>query len=196
MNLPNKITIFRIFLTFVFMFFLFSKGVMFKALALLTFLIASFSDFLDGHIARKHNLVTDFGRFMDPIADKVLVLAAFLAFVELKLVPAWMVVLILSRELIITGVRILASTKGKILSAAPEGKHKTISQIVAIITILSFLILRELGIKIFAFWNTSVEYYFEWFIFFLMLVTVGFTLASGIAYLIRNKNIFLNANHH
>lgn len=195
MNLPNKITISRICLTFVFMFFLFSKGVVFKTLALLTFIAASFSDFLDGYLARKHNAITGFGQLMDPIADKVLVLAAFLAFVELRLVPAWMVVLIISRELIITGVRIFASTKSKIIPASPEGKHKTVSQMVAIITILSFLILREAGIKMFKYWGPIVEYYFRWFIFFLMLVTVILTLTSGISYLIRNRDIFLSADH-
>jgi len=196
MNIANKITIFRILLTFAFMFFLFSKGVMFKALALLTFSVASFSDFLDGYIARKYNMMTDFGRLMDPIADKVLVLAAFLAFVELKIIPAWMVVLIISRELIITGVRILASTKGRIIVASREGKHKTISQLVAIITILCFLLLRELGIKVFQFWTPSTEHYFEWLIFFLMLAVVILTLISGIAYLIRNKDLFLNVERN
>lgn len=178
------------------MFFLFSKGVLFKTLALFTFLVASFSDFLDGYLAKKYNMTTDFGRLMDPIADKVLVLAAFLAFVELKLVPAWMVVLIISRELIITGVRIMASTKGRVISASLVGKHKTVSQIIAILTILCFLILREIGIKILEFWTPTVEYYFDWFIFFLMLVTVSLTLISGMACLARNKNIFLNAQRY
>lgn len=196
MNLPNKITIYRIFLTFLFMVFLFSKGVVFKSLALFTFLLASFSDFLDGYLARKQNAITDFGRLMDPVADKVLVLAAFLAFVELKLVPAWMVVLIISRELIITSVRILASAKGRIISASKEGKHKTVSQIFSIFAVLVFLILREVGIKVLSFWTPAVEYYFRWSIFFLMLITVILTLISGISYLIKNKDIFIGANNN
>jgi len=185
MNLPNKITIARILLTFIFMFFLFSKGLVFKMLALATFLVASASDFLDGYLARKRNMITDFGRLMDPIADKVLVLAAFLAFVELRLVPAWMVVLIISRELIITGVRIMASTKGSVLSASLAGKHKTVSQILAIFAILCYLILREIGVRIPEYW-----------IILLMFVTVVLTMASGVFYLIRNKNIFLNAKRN
>ena len=185
MNLPNKITIARILLTFIFMFFLFSRGLAFKMLALVTFLVASASDFLDGYLARKHNMITDFGRLMDPVADKVLVLAAFLAFVELKLVPAWMVVLIISRELIITGVRIMASTKGSVLAASLAGKHKTVSQIAAIFAILCYLILKEIGVLIPEYW-----------IILLMLITVVLTMTSGVFYLIRNKNIFLNAKRN
>jgi CDP-diacylglycerol--glycerol-3-phosphate 3-phosphatidyltransferase len=178
------------------MFFLFSRGLVAKVGALVTFILASFSDFLDGYIARKYNAMTDFGRFVDPVADKVLVLAAFLAFVELKLIPAWMVVLIISRELIITGVRILASTKGTVIPASTEGKHKTVSQIVAIITILGFLVLREAGSGMFSFWTPQVEYHFRWCIFFLMLITVLLTLTSGVVYLIKHKDIFVNANNH
>jgi CDP-diacylglycerol--glycerol-3-phosphate 3-phosphatidyltransferase len=195
MNLPNKITIARIFLTFLFMFFLFSKGLVFKTLALATFLVASFSDLLDGYLARKYNAATDFGRLMDPIADKILVLGAFLAFVEMRLVPAWMVVLIISRELIITGIRILASTKKRIIPASREGKHKTVSQMAAIITILSFLVVRELGFKI-GFWTYRIEEAFSWFILFLMLITVGLTLASGISYVAKNRDLFINAENN
>ncbi|MGB3112317.1 MAG: CDP-diacylglycerol--glycerol-3-phosphate 3-phosphatidyltransferase, partial [Candidatus Omnitrophota bacterium] len=105
MNLPNKITLIRIALVFIFMLFLFMKGLTFKILALATFMLAAFSDYLDGFIAKRYGIVSDFGKLMDPIADKILTLAAFLAFVEMKLIPAWMVVIILMRELIITGIR-------------------------------------------------------------------------------------------
>ena len=121
---------------------------------------------------------------------------AFLAFVELKLVPAWMVVLIITRELIITGMRILAFTKGKTIPVSAEGKHKTASQMVAIVTVLCFLILREAGIKAFNFWGSTVEYYFRWCIFCLMLITVILTVASGIVYLLRHKYIFKDLNAH
>ena len=106
MNLPNKITLSRIGLAFVFMFFLLSPGIMAKYLALLTFAIASLTDFLDGYLARKRNLENDFGRLMDPIADKILILVAFLAFVEMKVIPGWMVVIVIFRELIITGLNL------------------------------------------------------------------------------------------
>ena len=97
MNLPNKLTILRRALVAVFMFFLFSHGVLAKSLALVTFLAASFTDFLDGYIAKKNNMVTDFGKLMDPIADKILVIAAFAAFVQMQLIEAWMVVIIIAR---------------------------------------------------------------------------------------------------
>lgn len=193
MNLPNKLTIARIILTFVFMFFLFSKGIAAKMLALYTFLLASFTDVLDGLIAKKKNIITDFGRLMDPIADKILILAAFLAFVEMKLVPAWMVVIIIFREVSITGLRALALTKGKVISADYGGKHKTVSQVFAIVVILLFLVLKETGMDVFRFWNYNVEAIYKDVIFLLMLVTTILTLISGVAYLVKNKEVYFNA---
>ena len=124
MNLPNKLTISRIILTFIFMILLFSKGLAFKVSALVVFFIASCTDFIDGYLAKKTGEVTDFGRLMDPIADKVLVISAFLAFVEMKLVPAWIVVIIVLREFIITGLRLMAFRKGEVIEAELAGKHK------------------------------------------------------------------------
>jgi len=193
MNLPNKLTISRIALTFLFMLFLFSKGALMKFFALATFLAASLTDYYDGKIARERNEITDFGKFMDPIADKFLTIAAFLAFVEMGLVPAWMVVLIISRELIITGLRLFASTKGKILQAETAGKHKTVSQITAITVILIFIFLRDTGMKLLRIWSSAWEYWFRQTIFVLMLVTVALTLISGLSYLWKNKRLFLNA---
>lgn len=192
MNLPNKLTCLRILLTFVFMFFLFLRGVASKYIALSVFLVASVTDFYDGHIARKTNQVTDFGKLMDPIADKILALAAFLAFVELKLVPAWMVVLIISRELIITGVRIVAVANGKVLAADSAGKHKTVSQMISILAILAYLAFRETAKNYFTFFTPALENRFEGLIFYIVLVTVILTLISGICYLWRNRYILLN----
>lgn len=191
MNLPNKLTFLRIILTFIFMFFLFLKGVASKYIALSLFLIASATDFYDGYIARKTNQVTDFGRFMDPVADKILVLAAFLAFVELKLIPAWMVVIIISRELIITGVRLVAMTKGRVLAADNTGKHKTVSQMVSIFVILAYLAFRQTAIAYFGFFTASLEHRLQTLIFYIMLTTVVLTLTSGVSYLWRNRSILL-----
>ena len=193
MNLPNKLTISRIVLVFVFMFFLFSRGVAAKTLALVIFIVASITDFLDGYIAKKKNMVTDFGKLMDPIADKILVLAAFLAFVEMELIPAWMVVIIIFREAVVTGLRIAALTQGKVLAADDSGKHKMVSQVCAILAILFFLIFREAGIKVFGFWSDSTERIYKDTIFVLMLITTFLTLASGISYLIRNRTVYFNA---
>ena len=192
MNLPNKLTISRIVLTFVFMVFLFSKGVIFSYLAFFAFIAACLTDLYDGKIARNTNSETDFGRLMDPIADKVLIIAAFLGFVEMGLVPAWMVVLILSRELIITGLRIFASSKGTVIPASEGGKHKTISQMVAIFTILGFIVIKQTSINYFAFWNARIELYFKMAIFFLMVITVILTLISGFSYLYKNRKLLLS----
>lgn len=188
MNLPNKLTLSRVVLTVVFMFFLFSQGVTHKILALIIFTIAAFTDFLDGYLAKKFNLISDFGKFMDPIADKILTLSAFLAFVELGLVSAWMVILIIFREFIITGIRLMALRKNRVLEATLAGKHKTVSQILAIFTILIFITLREIGYSL-EFWTPKSQYYFEITIFCLMFVTVVLTVISGASFLIRNKKI-------
>jgi len=195
-NLPNKLTVLRIILTAVFMFFLFSKGVVMKSLALVTFLTASFTDILDGYIAKKYNMVTDFGRLMDPIADKILVLSAFLAFVEMELIPAWMVVIIIFRDAAVTGLRMSALTKGKVISADEGGKHKMVSQVFAILAILFFLIFREAGMGVFHFWNASTERLYRDAIFILMSVTTLLTLISGMSYLIRNRMVYFNAKSH
>lgn len=195
MNLPNKLTIFRILLVGVFMFFLFAHGVLSKVLALVIFLIASLTDFLDGYFAKKNNMVTNFGKLMDPIADKILVLSAFLAFVEMELIPAWMVVIIIFREVTVTGLRIAALTQNKVLAADDGGKHKMVSQVFSIFVIMLFIIFREAGMKVFGFWNGSTERVYKDAIFILMLITTFLTLASGIAYLIKNKGVYFNAKN-
>ncbi|MDP2913707.1 MAG: CDP-diacylglycerol--glycerol-3-phosphate 3-phosphatidyltransferase [Candidatus Omnitrophota bacterium] len=190
MTLPDKLTVSRIFLTFIFMCFVFSHGVLAKALALFTFILASFTDFLDGFIAKKRNISTDFGKLMDPIADKILVLAAFLAFVEMKLIPAWMVVIIILREITITGLRVFALARGKVIPADEGGKQKMVSQVAAILAILLFLIFREAGIERFNFWNGTTEAVYKNAIWALMLITVALTLISGVSYLVKNKGVY------
>lgn len=191
MNLPNKLTLSRIALTVVFLFFLFAHGVVYKISALIIFVVAALTDYLDGYIAKKHNLITDFGKFMDPIADKVLTISAFIAFVEMGLVPAWMVIIIIFREFVITGVRIMALRKDKIIEAALAGKHKTVSQIFAIFVILVSIILREVGYYL-RFWTPTSQYYLELGVFVLMFITVLLTLISGASFFIRNKDILIN----
>jgi CDP-diacylglycerol--glycerol-3-phosphate 3-phosphatidyltransferase len=191
MNLPNKITISRILLAFIFMFFLFCRGVAAKYLALFTFGLACMTDWIDGRIARKRKLENDFGRLMDPIADKILILAAFLAFVEMKIIPAWMVIIIIFRELVITGLRINYARQGRVISASLAGKHKTVSQMVTIITILVFLIIRE---SFQSTWSPTWEIWFRRSVFYLMFITVILTLISGLSYIIRNKKILFVVN--
>jgi len=114
-----------------------------KTLALAVFLVASVTDFLDGELARRVYGVSSFGKLMDPLTDKVLVCATFVAFVELKLVSAWLVVLIISREFLVTGLRLLAASRGQVISAGFWGKHKTVSQLLTIIALLAGLSFRE-----------------------------------------------------
>jgi len=187
-NIANRLTMLRIILTFVFMFFLFIPALWAKATALLIFIFAALSDFFDGRIAQKRNMVTDFGKLMDPIADKILVLAAFAAFVQIQLIDAWMFVIIVAREILITSLRLFALNKGKVLSAAKAGKHKTLSQMVVIFYILGFIVLKE-AILAFSTWNPAWESFFRNSIYVMMLLTVGLTLYSGLSYLWENRKV-------
>ena len=170
------------------MFFLFCNGLWAKAISLVVFILAALSDYFDGMIAQRMNMVTDFGRLMDPIADKILVLAAFAAFVQLQLIDAWMFVIIVSREILITSMRLFALNKGKVLSAARAGKHKTVLQMGVILTILGFILLKEIVLKYYT-WNPAWEKVFRQGIFYLMLLTVGLTLFSGLSYLWHNRKV-------
>ncbi|MBI3011825.1 MAG: CDP-diacylglycerol--glycerol-3-phosphate 3-phosphatidyltransferase [Candidatus Omnitrophica bacterium] len=143
MTLPTKLTLARLLSTFVIMAFLFVPGWIAKAVALAGFLLASVTDWADGYLARRWRQTTPLGALLDPIADKVLVLGMFLAFVQLRLIPAWMVLIIALREFLITGVRLFAASRNVVLPAAKEGKHKTVSQIVAILVILLILLVQE-----------------------------------------------------
>lgn len=193
MNICNKLTISRIILTFVFMFFLFVNGIPAKVVALFIFLLACLSDYLDGFLARKHNTVSNFGIIMDPIADKILVLGSFLAFVQMQLIPAWMVIIVLFRELVITGIRIFALSRRKVLKAELAGKHKTMSQMFTIFIILLFLIFKESAQRS-GLWSASIESISSSLIFILMSLTVILTATSGISYLWENRSLFSKDN--
>ena len=136
MNLANKLTMLRVVMIPAFVIVLYAdfEGCRYVALAL--FAIASFTDFLDGYIARSRNLVTDFGKFMDPLADKVLVMTAMLMFVSWGQMPAWVLAVVLARELAVSGLRMIAATEGKVIAAAWSGKVKTASPMVCIILML------------------------------------------------------------
>lgn len=191
MNLANRLTVFRIILTFVFIYLLFCEGPLAKTLALVVFTLASITDFFDGYIARKYNMITDLGKLLDPLADKILVLSAFLAFVEMGIIYAWMVIVIILRELLITGMRVLAAKKGIVLAAARAGKHKTVSQIVSIFLILCFIVMKESGSDVFSFWNAEFEFLMQNIIYCMMLITVAFTLISGVLYLKGNRKLMI-----
>ncbi len=190
MNIANKITMLRIILTGVFMLFLlwWEQVWWTKVISLLVFTFAALSDFIDGMIAKKRNMITDFGKLMDPIADKILVLSAFAAFLQLRLINAWMFMIIISREILITSLRLFALNKGKILAAGKAGKHKTVSQMVVIFLILGFIVFQEVMKRFFT-WNPNWDNFFKVGINILMLLTVGFTLYSGLYYLWVNRKM-------
>src|SRR5271157_1083344 len=146
MNVPNKLTLSRFVLTGAFLAVIFTGAPYYETLSLLLFSAASLTDYFDGKIARRDNLITNFGILMDPLADKILVCSAFIAFVGRGWMPAWMVVVVVARELAITGLRLLAASKNLVLAAEGFGKHKTISQIVAILSVLVLHSYRQVGL--------------------------------------------------
>lgn len=193
MNLPNKLTLSRLVLTLIFIVVVFAEFPHAPTLALLLFSVASLTDYFDGRIARRDKLITNFGILMDPLADKILVCSAFIAFVGLHLIHAWIVVVIVARELAITGLRLLAASKQVVLAAERFGKHKTISQIVAILAILVAVSYKQWGRPgelVFGFsicgkpWVESFSIFATWF-------AVLLTFLSGSIYLWRNRAIYL-----
>ena len=139
MNLPNKLTTLRVIMIPFFVFFLLwqnGENRTFRMIALALFIIASLTDLLDGKIARKYNLVTNFGKFMDPLADKLLVCSALICLIELNALPAWMVIVIISREFIISGFRLIASDNGVVIAASYWGKFKTTFQMISVVLLI------------------------------------------------------------
>lgn len=172
MNLPNKLTIFRVILIPFFVLFLLVDITAYdKWIALAIFIIASLTDFLDGHIARKYHLVTNFGKFMDPLADKLLVCSALICLIELDRIPSWIVIVIIAREFIISGFRLVASDNGVVIAASYWGKFKTTFQIVMICLMIADL--SPLGLV------TQI----------VMWIALALTVISLVDYLIKNKGV-------
>ena len=193
MNLPNKLTLSRFVLTAAFLVVMFSNRRYYETVALLLFSAASLTDYFDGKIARRDKLITNFGTLMDPLADKILVCSAFIAFVGLGWIPAWMVVVIVARELAITGLRLLAASKNLVLAAEGYGKHKTISQIVAIIAILVYHSYGDwwYPLSIIFGFDIAGKPWIYWFKPLSVWVAVALTIISGTLYLWRNRNLYL-----
>ncbi|MBQ4522850.1 MAG: CDP-diacylglycerol--glycerol-3-phosphate 3-phosphatidyltransferase [Lachnospiraceae bacterium] len=174
MNLPNKLTILRVIMIPFFLVALLVEGIPSgKWIALAIFIIASFTDMLDGKIARKYNLITNFGKFMDPLADKLLVSAALIALIPLGKIPAWVVIVIISREFIISGFRLIASDNGVVIAASYWGKIKTVTQMIMIVLLIA------------DFSNSIVDVLETVFIYLALALTV----ISLVDYLIKNKNV-------
>ena len=200
MNLPNRLTIARIGLTGVFVaaMILPRDGLVMrhfpygKSLALIIFLVAALTDWLDGWLARRHQIETNFGALLDPVADKVLTTAAFICFIEQlnykgqPLVQGWMVLIIVARDFLVTGLRLVASSQGVVVKAEQLGKHKTISQMATIIVVLVGLAARD----DWALWGTNFDVTYSRVVLGMMLTTVILTVWSGFGYFWRNRDIF------
>jgi CDP-diacylglycerol--glycerol-3-phosphate 3-phosphatidyltransferase len=203
-NLPNKLTVARLFCVPVFMVFTLVDNVHTRVLALVVFIGAGVTDLVDGYLARKYNQVTSLGVFLDPLADKLIIAAALVAFVELPEthVPAWMVVMIIGREFLITGLRALAASQGQIMAADQGGKFKTSVQTAAIITTLTVLIwnsalarfttLRPLIFSGGTGWRAEAAGIMEWTPYFMALAATYFSLQTGVGYLYRHRRLFLS----
>jgi len=188
MNLANRLTVSRFFLSLAFVIAL-SVDLPFRfTAALLLFLLAGLTDYADGEIARRFHMETDFGRLMDPLVDKIMMAAAFICLVPLGAIPAWAATIIVSREFLITGLRLLAASKGRVLSAEKLGKHKTAWQIITAIFFLLMLALREVASLTAT--PSAVALYgriWYWGGAVLLVVTVALTLVSGAGYLWKNR---------
>jgi len=183
MNLPNKLTVSRLWLTAIFVVCFVVDVPGRYSVALLVFLAATLTDFLDGVLARKRGLITDFGKLMDPLADKILTASAFISLCAIGKFPAWAVIAIISREFLITGLRSLAASKGIVVPADRLGKNKTAWQM---ITIIYFLLLLSVGEWSSAHW---VDIAWRYGSPGLVAVTVILTVYSGIAYFWKNRTL-------
>ena len=191
MNLANKLTMIRIFLVPVFLVFITVKEIPYGSIiATVVFIIASITDQLDGHIARSRNQITNFGKFMDPLADKLLVTAALVSLVELKLVAGWAVVVILAREFAVSGLRTLAASDGIVIAASWWGKIKTVTQMIAILLLLLKVNINTSANAInFINNNNFLNSFFTYVPETIMFIAVLITIISGIDYFVKNKHV-------
>ena len=189
MNLPNRLTLARFFLTLAFVTSLSAKWPFGHTVALVLFIFGGLTDYADGQIARRYGLVTDFGKLMDPLVDKIMISGAFICLVPAGAIPAWAVVVIISREFLITGLRLLAASKGMVLPAESIGKHKTGWQIATVIFLLMILSAREfpsLGLDD-GILDKAQRYGGNSLVF----VALSLTLYSGVGYLWKNRRLLM-----
>ena len=195
MNLPNKLTVLRIILVPFYMFFLLMPGIPHHYLiAFLIFAAASYTDHLDGKIARKYNMITDFGKFADPLSDKIMILAALACFIQLGLTNAIVLTVIVAREFMVTAMRLVASSKGKVVAANNWGKAKTISQIAAVLLVLLLQYILELGsMKLISIDTAGLTGVFGIIGEVALWISAALTIISGIIYIVQNFEFIKNA---
>jgi len=187
MNWANRLTLGRLVLTVLFVLALSSNWAYARTAALVLFLLAGVSDYLDGEIARRYGIITNFGKLMDPLADKVMMAAAFICLVPLGAVPAWVATIVVARDFLITGLRLLASSEGEILPAEKLGKHKTSWQIVTVAFFLVLLAALEVrpATSQAAWWQNAWRYGGDT----LLWITIGLTIFSGLGYLWQHRGL-------
>lgn len=187
MNWANRITLSRLALTVLFVVALNSSWPYARTSALVIFLIAGLTDFIDGEIARRYGVITNFGKLMDPLVDKIMVAAAFISLVPLKAVPAWAATAVVARDFLVTGLRLMASARGQILPAEWLGKQKTSWQIITIIFFLALLSVAELRYAS----ETSIWWVRAWYEAgpVLVWITVALTIYSGLGYTWRHREL-------
>lgn len=204
MNIANRLTLLRILCVPIFLIFINGDSLSSRVAAFLVFLSASLTDIYDGRLARSQGIVTLFGTFMDPLADKLLVCAAFVSFVEIPTlsIPSWMAVAIISREFIMTGLRTLAAKKNIVVPASMAGKFKTVSQVIAIIAILLILIVEAALKKFYGLdssalpagnvWRESMGWTLKNGPYLFTFVATALTLTSAVGYITRNRRILFS----
>jgi len=188
-NLPNHLTFIRIILAVSIIYFITLNTPNSLIIAFIIFIIASLTDYLDGYIARKYNLITNLGKILDPIADKLLIVGTFLSFLYIGILNIWIVSIIIAREIIITVIRFFALKKNIVLAAEKHGKHKMISQVVVIISIFLILLLNYILPN-----NNLTNFLYTHIINLLMIYVLIITLFSGTYYLWTNKKLFKNTS--
>jgi CDP-diacylglycerol--glycerol-3-phosphate 3-phosphatidyltransferase len=186
MNLPNRLTVFRLVLCGVLVVLLEKEGIYSGLGALLVFIAASLTDWLDGWLARRLDMVTNLGKLLDPLADKILVCATYIGLVGHDLLPVWFVVCVVAREFLITGLRTLAAARGVVMAAERLGKHKTITQIATAIAGLLILALLEAGLD-----TPRIDLLRLWVLQPLWILALLVTIVSGLAYFMKNRHFLL-----
>jgi CDP-diacylglycerol--glycerol-3-phosphate 3-phosphatidyltransferase len=192
MNWANRLTLGRLFLTILFVLSLSSAWRYGRTTALVLFAIAGITDYFDGEIARRYGVVTRFGKLMDPLVDKVMIAAGFICLVPLGAVPAWVATIVVARDFLITGLRLLASSEGQVLPAEKLGKHKTSWQIATVVFFLFLFSAREIRPAV---WQTN-----WWQVAWLYLgdtllwITIGLTIYSGVGYFWRHRRLTMESN--
>ena len=190
MNWANRLTLSRLLLTVLFVAALSSSWAYARTSALVIFLIAGLTDFIDGEVARRYGAITNFGKLMDPLVDKIMMAAAFISLVPLKAVPAWAATAVVARDFLITGLRLMASAKGRVLPAERLGKQKTSWQVITVIFFLGLLAIAELRYA-----NERSTWWFRaWHDAgpVLVWITVALTIYSGLGYVWRHRELIVS----